>query len=214
MAAKAASRPPRRTAAVPGSARPRSMRDRLLAEALALVQEDGVEALSMRRLAARVEVSATALYRHFADKEELLQHLVDEANLELGRYLFPGWRARRSLRSTLLAYLRFARERPQSYDVLFFSRVRKDLEIPPSGESSSNFRLLREQVAAAMARGELRAADPAQTTVTLWALMHGLVALERQGRFGDRPNDFERIFRRALEQLLEGLKPGRLASRS
>ena len=73
-----------------GAGEGESTRQRLLAAALELVEEEGVEALSMRRLAARVGVSATALYRHFADKDELLQHLVDEANLELGRYLFPA----------------------------------------------------------------------------------------------------------------------------
>jgi AcrR family transcriptional regulator len=193
---------------------PPSTREVLLREAAALVQEEGIEALSMRRLASRVGVSATALYRHFPDKDGLLRCLVEGANAELGRYLFPRGRPRPRLEGTLAAYLRFALERPQSYDVLFFSRGRTDLEVPPSGESSANFRLLRDQVAEAMARGELRRADPTQTAVTLWALMHGLVALHRQGRFGDRRGAFGRVFRRAVAQLLAGLKPAAGAPRS
>lgn len=47
-------------------------RDRLLAAAFAQLEEDGLDGLSMRRLAARVGVQAPALYWHFSDKAELL----------------------------------------------------------------------------------------------------------------------------------------------
>jgi AcrR family transcriptional regulator len=184
-----------------------STRQRLLAAALALVDEEGEAALSMRRLAARVGVSAPALYRHFADKGALLQCLVDEANAELGRHLVTPRRNRGPLPGMVEGYLAFAVERPQLYDVLFFSRGRVDVEIPPSGESSENFRLLRDAVTAAMNGGDLRHADVTQTTVTLWALMHGLVALQRQGRFGGDPKRFAEVFWASLEQIVTGLAP-------
>ncbi len=47
-------------------------RDRLIAAAFAQLEEDGLEGLSMRRLAARLGVKAPALYWHVADKGELL----------------------------------------------------------------------------------------------------------------------------------------------
>jgi len=53
-------------------------RDRLVAEALALVEEQGLEALSMRALAERLDVKAASLYWHVRDREELLQLLADE----------------------------------------------------------------------------------------------------------------------------------------
>src|SRR5260370_19462108 len=56
-------------------------RGRLVAEALALVQEEGLDALSMRRLADRLNVKAASLYWHVRDRRELLE-LLAEAILE------------------------------------------------------------------------------------------------------------------------------------
>ncbi|BAK67936.1 TetR family transcriptional regulator [Sphingobium sp. SYK-6] len=51
---------------------PSLTRDQIVAEAFRLLQEEGLESLSMRRLAARLDVQAPALYWHVADKAELL----------------------------------------------------------------------------------------------------------------------------------------------
>jgi AcrR family transcriptional regulator len=52
-------------------------RDRVLSTAVALADQEGIEALSMRRLAQALDVVPMALYRHVASKDELLGGLVD-----------------------------------------------------------------------------------------------------------------------------------------
>jgi len=52
-------------------------RDRILRAALELADRGGVEALSMRRVAQRLDVVPMALYRHVANKEEMLDGMVD-----------------------------------------------------------------------------------------------------------------------------------------
>ena len=52
-------------------------RDRILAAAVALADERGVEALSMRKLAHELEVVPMALYKHVVNKDELLDGMVD-----------------------------------------------------------------------------------------------------------------------------------------
>ncbi len=49
--------------------------DRIVAEALALLQESGLEAVSLRRLAARLGVQAMSIYWHIANKDELLRQM-------------------------------------------------------------------------------------------------------------------------------------------
>ncbi|MCB2176895.1 MAG: TetR/AcrR family transcriptional regulator C-terminal domain-containing protein [Actinomycetales bacterium] len=61
----------------PTGRRPRLNRDRVLHAAVALADEVGLEALSMRRLAAELDVVPMALYKHVADKEALLDGMVD-----------------------------------------------------------------------------------------------------------------------------------------
>src|ERR671937_1783890 len=78
----------------PAPARPVVTRDRLVREALALLDEVGFDGLTMRRLAERLGVRAASLYNHVGDKLELLALLGDAVCAEV-REPDPGtnWRA-------------------------------------------------------------------------------------------------------------------------
>ncbi|MEU6550170.1 TetR/AcrR family transcriptional regulator [Streptomyces sp. NPDC046915] len=70
-------------------------REAIVRAAIAMLDADGVEALSMRKLGARLNAGATSLYRHVATKDELMELAVDEAAAEIhvppaGS---PDWRA-------------------------------------------------------------------------------------------------------------------------
>ena len=58
-------------------------RERIVAEAIGLLDEEGVEGLSMRTLGQRLGAGATSLYRHVANKDELIELVVDEVYGEL-----------------------------------------------------------------------------------------------------------------------------------
>jgi AcrR family transcriptional regulator len=58
-------------------------RERIVAEAIVLLDEEGLEALSMRSLGQRLGAGATSLYRHVASKDELIELVVDEVYGEL-----------------------------------------------------------------------------------------------------------------------------------
>ena len=70
-------------------------RESILDAALVLIERDGLDALSMRRLAAELDVGTMTLYGYFADKRALLDALVDSvaAAAPLPRTRGP-WRAR------------------------------------------------------------------------------------------------------------------------
>jgi TetR/AcrR family tetracycline transcriptional repressor len=74
--------------------RPRLTRERVVAEALAVIAEDGVEALTMRGLAARLGVVPGAVYRHIRNKQQLQDLLIDgvlaEIDFDLDHALNPG----------------------------------------------------------------------------------------------------------------------------
>jgi len=62
-------------------------RERLVAEALAVIAADGVDALSMRALATRLEVVPAALYRHVRNKEQLYDLVLDGVLAEVDDHL-------------------------------------------------------------------------------------------------------------------------------
>lgn len=67
-------------------------RERLVEASLALVREEGLDALSMRALAERLDVKAASLYWHVRDREELLQLLADAILESAGPARGADWR--------------------------------------------------------------------------------------------------------------------------
>lgn len=62
---------------------PALSRAAIVREAIAMLDADGIEALSMRKLGARLNAGATSLYRHVATKDELMELAVDEVAAEI-----------------------------------------------------------------------------------------------------------------------------------
>jgi AcrR family transcriptional regulator len=88
----------RRTTGAAGSDQ-RLSRERIIDEAIALVDSEGVNALTMRRLGTRLGVEAMALYRYVNGREDLLEglvdHLVSTLEIDPGARMEPadGWQA-------------------------------------------------------------------------------------------------------------------------
>ncbi|MFC0847471.1 TetR/AcrR family transcriptional regulator C-terminal domain-containing protein [Streptomyces noboritoensis] len=74
---------------------PALSRAAIVREAVLMLDADGVEALSMRKLGARLNAGATSLYRHVATKDELMELAVDEVFGEIAVPAADGadWRA-------------------------------------------------------------------------------------------------------------------------
>src|ERR1044071_3445317 len=68
-----------------------NLRRALLDEALATIRADGVAGLTLREIGTRLGVSRTALYRHFADKEALLEAVATEGFRTLREQLQAAW---------------------------------------------------------------------------------------------------------------------------
>ena len=77
--------------------RPPVPKERIVAAALAIVDEQGAEALSLRALAQRLDSSTATLYRHFAGRAELIHHVIDhalgEAPVDANALEGIGWEA-------------------------------------------------------------------------------------------------------------------------
>src|SRR5215212_5774767 len=67
------------------------LRRALLAEAVRIIAKKGVDALTLRSVGARLGVSRTALYRHFADKSALLAAVASEGFRMLRMQLLEAW---------------------------------------------------------------------------------------------------------------------------
>lgn len=155
------------------------LRAACLRAARELLEEDGSAGLSLRAVARRAGVSATAPYRHYADRDALVSAVAAEGYRELVESLataHPDPRTPDELASVAVAYVRFALDRPAMFRVMFAE---------PCDPNSA------ERVAATAAisgyvRGIVQAAfpgtDPDALATAVWALVHGLAFLHLDGK--------------------------------
>lgn len=87
-------------------------RDRILTAALRLVDEQGMQALSMRRLAAELEVDPMAIYYHLPNKRAILGGLVERVFAELRLPLAKGGAWPEQVRAVAQAYHGLAKAHP------------------------------------------------------------------------------------------------------
>jgi AcrR family transcriptional regulator len=99
------------------------MRAALTETALALFAEGGLDAVSMRGLSARLQISAMTPYHYFADKAELLsalwQHVVKDVYVAVSRAIEAQVGARARLRAFIDAFLRYYETHPDEYRLVF-----------------------------------------------------------------------------------------------
>jgi len=151
----------------------------VLTRAIAILDERGADALSMRELAKSLGVKAPSLYRYYPDKISLERAAVETGNRLLLEYVKAG--CRRTEKSGMLlaaghAYRKFAKAKPHLYSLM----MEKRLILPPTSESG---KALWEFVLA-LVRNVSGDTDGTACGVALWSFLHGFVSLEQAGRFG------------------------------
>ncbi|WP_433177704.1 TetR/AcrR family transcriptional regulator [Actinoallomurus sp. CA-150999] len=167
----------------------------IVAAARELLEKDGADALTMRRLADRLGIRAPSLYKHFPDKAAVEAELIAEGMEEMARALEAAETAGPAEAASLAeaagpaeaagqveaagpadvmaglgaAYRAYARAHPHLYRLMTTGPLPRDL-LPPGLEDRTAMPLVRV------------VGDPDRARAA-WAFAHGMVMLELDGRF-------------------------------
>jgi AcrR family transcriptional regulator len=160
------------------------VRTRILDAARELFANEGVESVTMRRIADRIEYSPTAIYFHFRDKEALLAELCDSdfrafahGFTLIAQISDPVER----LRAAGRAYVEFGLNNQSHYRLMFMTPKTTDASTIAKGNPEEDaYAFLKGIVAELMATGRFRddLTDFDLTAQVIWSAMHGLVSLE------------------------------------
>ena len=164
-----------------------------------LLEEEGLDSFSMRRLADRLGVRAPVIYKYFASKSALVAALIS-VGFEEQAVLFEGALASSDHPLTAMAeiYRAYGRDNPNLYRLMYDRDLERRLLLPGSEE--------RAVIPAVQAAGGDR--DLARAA---WAFAHGMMILELNNRFpGDA--DLDAAWRRGMASLdpsggVSGLRP-------
>lgn len=157
----------------------------LIDAGLDLVREVGIEAISLRQLAERVGVSTPALYHHFRNKEALLGQL-GEAAIDAFDAAMEKAMTRAdddALSAFVLGYVRFARDEPALYELLFGRRIWSSSDASDfQRKARHSFRLQSERLLHLQQLGILpEHANPLRLAQVAWATLHGLCCMYNDG---------------------------------
>jgi len=197
------------------------LRSAAISAAADIINEGGLNAVSMRNVARRVGVTHSALYQHFADKRFLLSAVSEQGYRRLTMRMRAAQRraggdALAKIRSLAVAYVFFAADEPAHFRAMSEPELtcRAD-EYPPLWEvHDAAVGLIVLAVAAAQHSGKLLAGAPRDIAMTLWTFTHGYAETSRTRRgffheLADAPRGkpaVRRHFLSVVEPLLDGLQ--------
>lgn len=159
------------------------LRAAALEEGLRQLEHSSVEQLSLREIARKVGVSATALYRHFPDKDALMGAIASrgfEMLAEAQADAMEGLEPQAAFAASGRAYVRFAIAKPSLFRMIFSCAVNQThpFETPPDDSAAG---LLIQNIAVLLgpeASEEVRVV----AAMRAWALVHGLAMLILDGQ--------------------------------
>lgn len=177
--------------------------------------DGGLVGFSMRKVASRCGVSATAIYRHFEDKDALLASVVDEAFAIFAGYLMRGLKAPDPLsrfRGMAEAYFDFATEQARYYQLIFMTNC-DDLGLDRVDEASharrgGTFQMLIDRIEECQRAGIFQPGDSQVQAVFAWSTLHGLAALRSTGNLGIADATFATLRSAQIEGVATALKTG------
>ena len=165
------------------------LRTALVEAGTRMLEEVGLEKLSLRGIAARVGVSHTAPKNHFDGLRGLLSAIAAAGFRRHAAVMTEGVDGRTSpeerLRAACEGYVRFAREEPETFR-LMFSPPRLDYADPALKEAAGASYAVLAEVASSVRWLPADGSEPnaGQTETMLWSFVHGYANLAVSGEFG------------------------------
>jgi AcrR family transcriptional regulator len=188
-------------------------KERMVSAARDLLLQGGLPGLSMRAVAHECGVSATAIYRHFEDKDHLLSAAVLQGFRLFACYLqtaFKECEPGARLVTLMRRYFDFACENRNDYRLIFMTDCEQQ-SLPRLDEASrreirATFQMLQDCITESQRAGLVMAGDPRSLAAYAWSSLHGLASLIVGGNLGASEDEIVLLIDQHLVLLSRSLK--------
>jgi AcrR family transcriptional regulator len=186
-------------------------RAQILASARAAFDRHGLEGLSLRDVAKDVGITPMAIYRHFENKQALIDALVLDALAAWSERAMSVPKAEPLvwLKKIGEAFLDFALREPRRFEAAFLihspaaRRYPDDFTAGRSPAGTLQLQIIKD----AMARGLLVKTSAVEVLLTIAASSQGLVSLYRAGRIAGGESEFRALYRRGMQRCIKSFQP-------
>ena len=177
-----------------------------------LLISDGYAHLSMRKIAREIGYSATTIYLHFENKDELVHSLIDEGVSRLHDTLLAcssDFKAEPASRLEKLCkhYVMFGLSNPEYYEIMYMLHPVQMSRYPVVRyrRARQNLQILSSTYSDGVENGTFQDIDPMLAASIIWSNMHGVVSLLLSERFDSRISR-DIIVSESINRILNGLK--------
>src|SRR6185312_506203 len=183
---------------------------RIYESALRILEAEGPQAVSMRRVAKEVGITPMAIYHYFPCKEALLDAVVKSEFENLVDF-FDRAARKRSFEAAMLhimdGYIDYGLAHPRIFDYVFAAPRAGARRFPDDfrARRSPTLNVTADILARWMEKKKLKRDDAWEMAMELSDHVHGYLALWQGGRFVMTEDEFRRLIRRSLRRLLYGL---------
>ena len=182
-------------------------KDRIFTAAKAVLDREGLPGLTVRKVADHAGLSPMAMYRHFADKDALLNALMDDG-LATWESIARSIRAADPIEWLYAlgeALLDFALTEPHRFDAAFFLPASKARRYPDDfvAGRSPVIAMALVRIDQAKAGGRLNERPALEVALAFSALAQGLVSMYRANRFSSE-KQFRALYRAQVRRCLDG----------
>lgn len=183
------------------------LRKALIDKAIVIIEAEGAEQVTLRRLGREVGVSPMAAYRHFESKEDLLQHVARQGFVKLTEVLQKADEGvlHERLLNQGVDYIQFAISHPAHYRVMFSTLNMGDWNEALTRAGQVAFQAMADTITAMSHKYRLRnRLTAAEAALICWSNVHGVAELLLSGKLPDMLS-FENFSRKSCRAVAEGL---------
>lgn len=189
-----------------------NLKEALITTALEMVENEGLQSITVRELTRRLGTSRSAIYRHFDSKDALMKAVILAGFEKLDAAVRPSLLQRdksvlERFHSMGRAYIGFAVNHPSLYRVLFGDELKEEREDAcdmHDATQATGFHALVELVVEAQEEKILQEGDAMMQATVIWSMVHGLSNLLIDGHVHIQDN-LDTLYELSFQTLVSGL---------
>jgi len=191
------------------SEKKQDLKEQLLESSRRILFEEGYRNFSLRKIAGEVGVTATSIYLHFENKDDLIHTLMEESIEKLNDKLKqtasvvsdPVERLEKLART----YVNFALENPREYQIIYMASPDEMSRYPKEKfrKARRGYDLVIKTIKEGIRKNMLEESHPRIAAYTLWAQLHGVMSVVLSRRLDNRI-DRREFIDQAIEHIIQG----------
>lgn len=182
----------------------------ILTAAWQLVEKEGWQALSIRKIADAIEYSAPVIYDHFANKEAILLEFTRRGFRQLNEQLVAAkdkfTHPEQQIEAIAYAYWKFAFAQKEYYQLMYGLGMPGCDAVKQIPELASFTEIIIAPIKETLSRTKNATADPFLKLHTFWSTLHGLISINMMGRDDHRDELNAMVLKDFLIGFVSGMK--------